>query len=39
MAEQYSQSEQKRILRDFEASKKQAVEEGDYLKTYYLNCD
>jgi len=33
----YSAHEQQVIMRDFEQSKKQALEEGDTLKSYYLN--
>lgn len=33
----YSSSEQQVIMRDLEESKRVALEEGDTLKTYYLN--
>jgi len=33
----YTTIEQHRIMHDLEASKRVAIEQGDRLKTYYLN--
>lgn len=35
--QQYSTTEQRRIMRDLEQSKRNADIEGDHLKSYYLN--
>ncbi len=33
----YSSSEQMRIMTDLQQSKREADQDGDYIRTYYLN--
>jgi hypothetical protein len=35
--QQYSPSEQQRIMRDLQQSKREADQDGDYIRSYYLN--